>query len=85
MELYRSRDLPGRHRRVEGIDHVDKAIDIDQIAHRANPALQPGDLHQGVRSRSVRCSPRSRTPAPRLQAGPVLVQRRRRALRGVQG
>ncbi|HAX81407.1 MAG TPA: excinuclease ABC subunit UvrA, partial [Actinobacteria bacterium] len=30
MELYRTRDLPGRHRRVEGIAGIDKAIDIDQ-------------------------------------------------------
>ena len=42
MELYRARDLPGRHRRVEGIEHVDKAIDIDQSpigrTPRSNPA-----------------------------------------------
>ncbi len=30
FELYRSRELPGRHRRVEGLEHIDKAIDIDQ-------------------------------------------------------
>ena len=42
FELYRSRDLPGRHRRVEGIDQIDKAIDIDQSpigrTPRSNPA-----------------------------------------------
>jgi len=42
MELYRARDLPGRHRRVEGIEQVDKAIDIDQSpigrTPRSNPA-----------------------------------------------
>jgi excinuclease ABC subunit A len=30
FELYRSRQLPGRHRRIEGLDQIDKAIDIDQ-------------------------------------------------------
>ena len=42
MELYRARDLPGRHRRVEGIEQIDKAIDIDQSpigrTPRSNPA-----------------------------------------------
>jgi excinuclease ABC subunit A len=40
--LYGSRDLPGRHRRIEGLEHVDKAIDIDQSpigrTPRSNPA-----------------------------------------------
>jgi excinuclease ABC subunit A len=30
FELYRTRDLPGRHRRVTGVEQIDKAIDIDQ-------------------------------------------------------
>jgi excinuclease ABC subunit A len=42
FELYRTRDLPGRHRRVEGLDQIDKAIDIDQSpigrTPRSNPA-----------------------------------------------
>ncbi|MFH1104522.1 MAG: excinuclease ABC subunit UvrA, partial [Actinomycetota bacterium] len=42
FELYRTRDLPGRHRRVEGITQIDKAIDIDQSpigrTPRSNPA-----------------------------------------------
>ena len=28
--LYRSRAVPGRHRRIEGIEHLDKVINIDQ-------------------------------------------------------
>ncbi|MEX2323462.1 MAG: excinuclease ABC subunit UvrA [Acidimicrobiia bacterium] len=40
--LYGSRDLPGIHRRVEGLEHIDKAIDIDQSpigrTPRSNPA-----------------------------------------------
>ena len=42
FELYRSRELPGRHKRVEGIEQIDKAIDIDQSpigrTPRSNPA-----------------------------------------------
>ena len=30
FELYRSREIPGRHRRVESMEHIDKAINIDQ-------------------------------------------------------
>ncbi len=30
FELYRTREMPGRHRRVEGLDDIDKAINIDQ-------------------------------------------------------
>ncbi|MEE9581546.1 MAG: excinuclease ABC subunit UvrA [Acidimicrobiia bacterium] len=30
FELYRSKELPGAHKRVEGLDHIDKAINIDQ-------------------------------------------------------
>ncbi len=30
FELYRSREMPGAHKRVEGLEHIDKAINIDQ-------------------------------------------------------
>ncbi|MDI6816492.1 MAG: excinuclease ABC subunit UvrA [Actinomycetota bacterium] len=29
-KLYRSRDLPGKHEAVHGLEHIDKAIEIDQ-------------------------------------------------------
>jgi excinuclease ABC subunit A len=42
FELYRTREIPGRHRRVEGLEWIDKAIDIDQSpigrTPRSNPA-----------------------------------------------
>ncbi|MHB0976759.1 MAG: excinuclease ABC subunit UvrA [Candidatus Aquicultorales bacterium] len=41
-KLYRSRELPGRHDRVEGLDGIDKVIEIDQgpigRTPRSNPA-----------------------------------------------
>ncbi|MBI4260704.1 MAG: excinuclease ABC subunit UvrA, partial [Actinobacteria bacterium] len=45
-KVYRSRDLPGRHRRLTGWEHVDKVIDIDQSpigrTPRSNPATYTG-------------------------------------------
>ena len=78
--FYRARVLPGAHDRIEGLDRIDKVIDVDQSPIAP---LQPGDLH-----RAVHADPRAvHLPAgiedPGLRAGPVLVQREGRALRGV--
>ena len=53
------------------------------VADRTDAAIEPGDLHRAVRSdpRAVLKDPG--VPRPRLQAGPVLVQRQGRTLRGV--
>ena len=44
--VYGSRDLPAAHRRVEGLDHVDKAVIVDQSpigrTPRSNPATYTG-------------------------------------------
>ena len=41
-DLHGARALPGRHRRIEGLEHIDKIIDIDQSpigrTPRSNPA-----------------------------------------------
>ena len=40
--LYRSREVPGRHKKVVGVEHIDKVINIDQSpigrTPRSNPA-----------------------------------------------
>ncbi|WP_300078567.1 excinuclease ABC subunit UvrA [Propioniciclava sp.] len=44
--LYSAKDVPGHHRRIEGLDHVDKAIHVDQSpigrTPRSNPATYTG-------------------------------------------
>ena len=44
--FYRARTIPGRHRRITGLEHVDKVIDIDQSpigrTPRSNPATYTG-------------------------------------------
>src|SRR5213080_3574293 len=44
--FYKAKDKPGPHRAVEGMDHLDKAIDIDQSpigrTPRSNPATYTG-------------------------------------------
>jgi excinuclease ABC subunit A len=44
--IYSSRDIPGKHTRVEGLDHVDKVVVVDQSpigrTPRSNPATYTG-------------------------------------------
>ncbi len=46
QKIYRSRDVPGRHKRVEGTEYLDKVINIDQSpigrTPRSNPATYTG-------------------------------------------
>ena len=46
QKLHRAKALPGRHRTVEGIDHLDKVVDVDQApigrTPRSNPATYTG-------------------------------------------
>ncbi|MGN6252728.1 MAG: excinuclease ABC subunit UvrA [Marmoricola sp.] len=45
-EIYNARTVPGRHRRISGLDHVDKVIHVDQSpigrTPRSNPATYTG-------------------------------------------
>ena len=46
QKIYRSRDVPGRHKKIEGTEYLDKVINIDQSpigrTPRSNPATYTG-------------------------------------------
>ena len=50
--LYDSRDRPGRHKRIRGLEHIDKVIDVNQQpigrTSRSNPATYTG-IFTGIR------------------------------------
>ena len=83
--LYRAADEPGAHDRIEGIELIDKVIEIDQSpigrTPRSNPATYTG-LFTFIRELFAMMP---EAQGARLQAGPVLVQRQGRPLRGVPG
>ena len=54
-------------------------------ADRPHAALEPGDVHRPVHAHPRAVLAHARGEGARLQAGPLLVQRPRRALRDVQG
>ena len=54
------------------------------VADRANAALESGHVHQGVRRDSPPLHATARVEGPRLQAGPLQLQRPGRPLRGLR-
>jgi excinuclease ABC subunit A len=46
QRIYKSKEVPGRHRRVEGVGQIDKVVDVDQSpigrTPRSNPATYTG-------------------------------------------
>jgi excinuclease ABC subunit A len=63
-KFYHAKDLPGKHDRIEGLEHLDKVIDIDQSpigrTPRSNPATYTGlftpirDLFAGLPEAKIR-------------------------------
>ena len=85
QRVYRSKVVPGRHKSVEGAEHLDKVINIDQSpigrTPRSNPATYTGRVRQDPRAVRGHAG----GEGPRLPARSVLVQREGRPLRGVRG
>ena len=79
------RRRPGAHDGLDGLQHVDKVIDIDQAPIGRTPRSNPS-TYTGVFThiRDLFAEP-ARVEGARLQAGALLVQRQGRALRGVPG
>ena len=84
-KLMGAREPAAEHDRIEGLEYLDKIIDIDQSpigrTPRSNPATYTGAFTPDPRL--VHGS--SGGQGARLRAGPLLVQREGRALRGVPG
>ena len=83
--LYASRELPGTASPARRAGAPGQGDRHRPVAHRPHPALQPGHLHQALRPGAGAVRQHARRPGAGLQAGPVLLQRGRRALRGLQG
>ena len=82
-QVHRARTTPGQHGTIDGVEHIDKVVAIDQSpigrTPRSNPATYTG-LFDHVRklfSQTSEAKVRGYLP------GPVLLQRPGRALRGV--
>ena len=81
--LHRTRQKAGAHKR----SHRTRAARQDHlgrpVADRAHPAIQSGHVHRAVRPDPGAVLEDAGGPGARLQAGPVLVQRQGRPVRGV--
>ena len=83
--LYKAGDEPGEHDKIEGIELIDKVIEIDQSpigrTPRSNPATYTG-LFTFIRDLFA-WMPEAK--ARGFKAGTLLVQRQGRSLRGLPG
>ena len=60
--FYRAKVVPGAHTSIEGLDKIDKVIDIDQSPIGRTPRSNPGDVHRCCSRRSASSSPSCPTP-----------------------
>ena len=84
-ELYRALDEPGAHD-AHRRPRADRQGDPDRsVADRPHAAIEPGHLHRPVHVPARALRDAAGRAGARLQAGPLLVQRQGRPLRGVPG
>ena len=82
-KLNGARQVPGRHTRVDGTGQGRQAGPRRPVADRSHAAVQRGDLYGSVRQDPHAVRGHHRGQGARLSAGPILVQRQGRSLRGV--
>ena len=63
----------GEYERIDGIEHLDKIINIDQSPDRANTALKPRHLYEPVRRDTQAVRRIARVQGARLQTRALLV------------
>ena len=83
--LYDSAEEPAAYGEIDGLEHFDKVISVDQSPIGRTPRSNPGDLHRAVHAdpRTLRAGEGS--ARARLRPRPLLVQRQGRPLRGLPG
>ena len=67
-ELNGARQVAGRHKRVTGLEHLDKVVHVDQGPDRPHAAVQPRHVHRASGTTCAGCSrrpPRRRSAATR--------------------
>ena len=84
-QLNRMRMKPGDHTGRRGHRRLRQGDRHRPDADRPHAALESGDVHRPLHARARALLADARVEDPRLQAGPLLVQREGRALRDVQG
>ena len=72
------------HKRIEGAEHIDKVVAVDQRRSAGRRARTPRPT-QGCSTNPQALRRDARGEGPRVPAGPLLVQRERGPLRGVRG
>ena len=84
-QIYGARAVPGRHTKISGMELVDKVIHVDQSPIGRTPRSEPGDVHRSLGPRPQAVRGDAGGEGPRVPAGPVLLQRQGRPVRGLLG
>ena len=84
-KLNNASEGPAPHDRIEGLEHIDKIIDIDQSPIGRTPRTQSCDLHRRVHADPRVVCRAAGIEGARLRAGTLLLQRQGRPLRGLPG
>ncbi len=71
--MYRAKDRPGAFDSIEGIEHIDKVIDIDQSPIGRTPRSNPSHLCRALHLYSRPFRQHDRVQSARLQGGALLL------------
>ena len=83
--LNNASEAPAPYDRIEGVEHLDKIIDIDQSPIGRTPRSNPATYTGAFTPIREWFAGAAGIEGPRLRTRPLLVQRQRRPLRGLPG